>query len=129
MKVIETAIQKRFADVDAFGHVNNLHQMGYLDVGKIEYYTSVLGLDAMVADPTLMLVSVHTDFLGQIRFTDQVVVRSWVERVGTKSITMRQQLVCGGEVRTEGTTVMVCVDRASGQSVPVPGDWRGRVEL
>lgn len=127
MRTIETPIQKRFADIDVFRHVNNIHQQAYLDVGKTDYYTSVLGLEALGANPTLMIVSVRTDFAGQIRHTDPVVVRTWVEKIGTKSVTMRQQLVCGGEVRTENTTVMVCYDRQSGQTVDVPDEWRALI--
>ena len=136
-KVIETKIQKRFADIDMFRHVNNVHQQAYLDLGKTDYYHSVLELDALIHNPTLVIVSSKTDFTGQVRYEDDIVVRSWVERVGTKSITLRQQIVCGGsggeggpgEVRTENESVLVCFDLRTQQTLEIPAAWRDRINL
>ncbi len=135
MKVIETKIQKRFADIDMFRHVNNVHQQAYLDLGKTDYYRTVLELDALVQNPTLVIVSARTDFLGQVRYEDDITVRTWVERVGSKSITLRQQIVCGeggedgrGEVRTDSQSVLVCFDLPTQQTVEVPAAWRARIE-
>lgn len=32
--MIETQIQMRFADIDVLGHVNNVNQQHYFDLGK-----------------------------------------------------------------------------------------------
>jgi acyl-CoA thioester hydrolase len=141
MRIIETRLQKRFADIDMFRHVNNIHQQAYLDLGKTDYYHSVLSLDALIHNPTLVIVSVKSDFLSQVRYEDEIVVRSWVERVGGKSITLRQQIVSlggadaeqtdstgssdGGEtVCTESTSVLVCFDLSTQTAIPVPAAWR-----
>ena len=148
MKVVETKIQKRFADIDMFRHVNNIHQQQYLDLGKTDYYHSVLQLDALIHNPTLMIVSVKTDFATQVRYQDDVVVRTWVERVGTKSITLRQQIVTrpdtnpvmalpgametdGWESRvcTESESVLVCFDLHAQTALEVPAAWRERINL
>ena len=126
-KIIETKIQKRFADIDMFRHVNNVHQQAYLDLGKTDYYHSVLSLDALVHNPTLMIVSVKTDFAGQVRYEDDVTVRTWVERVGTKSITLRQQIMSGEAVCTESESILVCFDLRTQQTIEVPAAWRERI--
>lgn len=41
-RTIETAIQKRFCDIDPFQHVNNVAQQSYFDVGKVDYYERIL---------------------------------------------------------------------------------------
>ncbi len=117
-----------------FRHVNNVHQQAYLDLGKTDYYHSVLSLDALVHNPTLMIVSTKTDFAGQVRYEDDVVVRTWVERVGTKSITLRQQIVTfpaeGGTAETictESESVLVCFDLRTQQTIEVPAAWRERI--
>ncbi len=132
MKVIETKIQKRFADIDMFRHVNNIHQQAYLDLGKTDYYHNVLQLDALIHNPTLVIVSAKTDFLCQVRYEDEIVVRSWVERIGTKSITLRQQIVAltadGTEtVCTENESTLVCFDLKTQQTLPLPTPWRERI--
>jgi acyl-CoA thioester hydrolase len=152
MKVIETRIQKRFADIDMFRHVNNIHQQQYLDLGKTDYYRRVLELDALLHDPTLVIVSVKTDFVGQVRYEDEIMVRTWVERVGSKSITLRQQIVCMGAggvsssgetgagaktdagsesvpetVLTESESVLVAFDLSTQSTVEVSTLWRNRI--
>lgn len=36
--VIKTPIQMRFSDVDSFGHVSNVAQQIYFDLGKTELF-------------------------------------------------------------------------------------------
>ncbi len=137
MKIIETTIQKRFADIDMFRHVNNVHQQQYLDLGKTDYYRRVLALDALIHNPTLVIVSAKTDFAGQVRYEDDIVVRTWVERIGTKSVTLRQQIVRTGSggvkadaeaVCTDSESVLVCFDLASQQTLELPAEWRERID-
>ena len=41
-KIIKTPIQKRFSDVDSFCHVNNVSQQMYFDLGKQDFYQTVI---------------------------------------------------------------------------------------
>ena len=43
--MIETQIQMRFADIDVLGHVNNVNQQHYFDLGKCDFYKQVLVLE------------------------------------------------------------------------------------
>lgn len=134
-KVIETPIQKRFADIDVFRHVNNVHQQEYLDLGKEDYYHRVLGLEALTDSPTLVIVSVKNDFSEQIRYDNDIFVRTRVEGIGTKSVTLRQQIVLRGDadheekVCTESETVMVVFDRNTQQTLEFPDEWRAKITL
>ena len=120
-KVLETEIQKRFSDVDPFQHVNNVSQQMYFDVGKMEYYEQVLG------DLRIITVSTSTSYMGQIRLHDRVRVTTTCEKIGNKSLTLFQQLVVDGQVRSESRSVMVAFDFARQLSMPVPEAWRTRL--
>jgi acyl-CoA thioester hydrolase len=132
-KIFETKIQKRFADIDMFRHVNNIHQQAYLDLGKTDFYRDVLSLDSLMRNPTLVIVSIKTDFVSQVRYEDDITVRTWVERLGEKSITLRQQIVAGAACRervcTESESVLACFDIGAQTSVPIPPAWRERIGL
>ena len=95
-RTLETPIQKRFSDVDPFQHVNNISQQMYFDVGKMEFYEKVLGAEVLLADLRILTVSTSTSYLGQVRMHDPVRVTTTCERVGTKSLTLFQQLLAGG---------------------------------
>lgn len=130
--VITTRIQKRFADIDVFRHVNNINQQAYLDQGKTDYYEQVIGFNVFADRVALMIVSVKTDFAAQIRYEDETFVKTWVERIGTKSVTIRQQIVTrradGAETLcTEGETVLVAFDRKDQVAVEIPQEWWKRI--
>ena len=123
-KVLETEIQKRFSDVDPFQHVNNVSQQMYFDVGKMEYYEQVLGDEVLLGDLRIITVSTSTSYMGQIR---RVRVTTICEKIGNKSLTLFQQLVVDGRVRSESRSVMVAFDFARQLSMPVPEAWRTRL--
>lgn len=126
-KTLETSIQKRFSDVDPFQHVNNVSQQMYFDVGKMEYYEKILGDEVLLGDLRIITVSTSTSYMGQIRLHDKVRVTTTCERIGNKSLTLFQQLLVGGQVRSESRSVMVAFDFERQQSMPVPGTWRERL--
>ena len=126
-RTLTTSIQKRFSDIDPFQHVNNVAQQMYFDVGKVEYYEKVLGADALLGDLRIVTVSTSTFYLGQVRMTDPVRITTTCERIGTKSLTLFQQMLVGEEVRSESRSVMVVFDFPNQCSRPVPDEWRRRL--
>ena len=126
-RVLETPIQKRFSDIDPFQHVNNVSQQMYFDVGKTEYYEKILGSEVLSSDLRILTVSTATSYARQVRMHDPVRVTTTCERIGTKSLTLFQQLLVGEEVRSESRSVMVVFDFARQRSEPVPKEWRRRL--
>lgn len=126
-RTLTTPIQKRFSDIDPFQHVNNVSQQMYFDVGKMEYYEKILGADALLGDLRIVTVSTSTSYLGQVRMTDPVRITTTCERIGTKSLTLFQQMLVGEEVRSESRSVMVVFDFPNQCSRPVPDEWRRRL--
>ena len=126
-KILETAVQKRFSDIDPFQHVNNVSQQMYFDVGKLEYYQKVLGAEVLLGDLRIVTVSTTSSYMGQIRLNDEVRVTTTCEKIGNKSLTLRQQLLVGNQVRSESRSVMVAFDFAQQESIPVPDAWRARL--
>lgn len=120
-------IQKRFSDIDSFHHVNNVAQQMYFDIGKADYYRNILGEEVLLGGLRIITASTQTTYMGQIRLGDAIRVTTTCERIGNKSLTMFQQLLCGDEVRTESRSVMVAFDFEHQQSVPVPDLWRERM--
>ena len=126
-RTLVTPIQKRFSDIDPFQHVNNVSQQMYIDVGKMDYYDQVLGADALLGDLRIVTVSTSTSYMGQVRMTDPVRITTTCERIGTKSLTLFQQMLVGDEVRSESRSVMVVFDFPNQCSRPVPDEWRERL--
>ena len=123
-KQLITPVQKRFSDVDSFMHVNNIWQQSYFDMGKTQFYTQVLGITGVFDKLRIITASTHTDYLGQVRLTDDIVVVTDVARVGNKSMTLHQRIMSGDRCLTESSSVMVAFDFELQQTVPIPEEWR-----
>ena len=126
-KQLSTPIQKRFSDVDSFMHVNNIWQQSYFDMGKTDFYTTVLGTTGVFDKLRIITASTHTDYYGQVRLHDDIVVRTDVSRIGTKSKTLHQCIMLGDKVLTESSSVMVAFDFEEQRSVEMPEDWRAKL--
>lgn len=107
-----------------FGHVNNVAQQMYLDLGKTDLLAEVRRQTATPDNIAAVVVSVHTEFHRQIFPAERVEVVSHIESFGNKSFTLLQQIVCGEELCTTSRVVMVCFDMATRTSIEIPSEWR-----
>ena len=126
-EILITPVQKRFSDVDSFMHVNNIWQQSYFDMGKTEFYTKVLGITGVFDKLRIITASTHTDYFGQVRLTDDIVVTTDVSRLGNKSMTLHQCIMCGDKVLTESSSVMVAFDCETQETVQIPDEWREKL--
>jgi acyl-CoA thioester hydrolase len=107
-----TPVQMRFADTDALGHVNNGSFVVYAENGRLEFLRDV-GCDV----ERLILAHLSIDFRRQVAFGQAIVVDTWVEKVGTTSLTLRQDVRADGTVAAEVRSVVVCFDYGAQKAV------------
>ena len=120
-------MQKRFSDVDSFMHVNNIWQQSYFDMGKTDFYLKVLGIAGVFDRLRIITASTHTDYYGQVRLHDDIVVKTDVSRIGGKSMTLHQRIMLGDKCLTESSSVMVAFDFELQQTVEMPQEWRDKL--
>ena len=104
-RVHRVEVQMRFADTDALGHINNGSFVIYAETARLEFL-KVLGS----AVRSLILAHLSIDFRQQVRFGEPIEVETWVERVGTTSVTMRQAVLASGATAAEVRSVVVYFD-------------------
>ena len=109
----------RFNDCDPMGHVNNATFSTYLEQARI----GVLGgLDPFI------LARVEIDFRSELRFGEDVEVRSRCSRLGTKSFDLQHEVRAGdGRLVAEALSVLVGYDYARGESVMLSDEVRQRL--
>jgi len=114
-----TAIQMRFSDTDALGHLNNGSFAVYAEVARIEFL-GLLG-DTRRA---MILARLEVDFRRQIRYGEPVEVETWVERVGTTSVMLRHVLWAAGALAADVRAVVVHFDYDAQRPKPWTADQR-----
>jgi acyl-CoA thioester hydrolase len=121
----EHLIQLRWSDPDAYGHVNHARALSLLEDARL-----AMGLDApgLVPgrQPDMILARLEVDYLRQLHYRvgERLCVRSWVTRVGTKSFTMRQELLQDREVAIRLDAVIVVFDITADSSRPLTDEER-----
>jgi len=114
----EHPVQLRWSDPDSLGHVNHGRALSLLEDARL----------AMVDRPGggMILARLEVDYLRQLyyRVGERPCVTSWVTRIGTKSLTVRQELVQDGEVAIRADVVLVVFDFATDSSRALTDDER-----
>jgi acyl-CoA thioester hydrolase len=108
------AIEIRWRDLDVYGHVNNAVYLTYLEEGRDEWLGTTLGDAAEIWNWVLARVAV--DYRRELALEDdQVTATCRLERIGTKSVTTREQILkADGSVAAEAEAVLVARDRDTG---------------
>jgi acyl-CoA thioester hydrolase len=109
-EVHEHGVQLRWSDPDSLGHVNHARALSLLEDARLAM--AERGFDAR---PDVILARLEVDYLRQLHYRagERLTVRSWIPRLGTKSFTVRQELVQDGEVAIRADVVMVAFDYAA----------------
>ena len=124
--MITTPIQIRFSDIDIIGHVNNALLQQYFDIGKSSYFIDVLSLPLMWKKRGFVAATTSTTYLKEVFVDDKISVVTSVEKIGTKSLTISQEIKCevSGDVKVRSSSVLVAFDIVNHLSIPVPDSWR-----
>jgi acyl-CoA thioester hydrolase len=117
--VHEKQIEIRWRDVDAYRHVNNAVYATYLEECRDEL---VDGLLEGIGDAwDYVLARVAIDFRRELTLDHGgIVVRCAVERIGTSSVTLREEIhTREGTLAAQAEAVLVARDRETGSSRPL----------
>lgn len=116
------SVDVRYQDYDVLGHVNNAVYLTYLEDARSAFFSERVGLSIGQID--MVIAHVEVDFLAPVEDADEVDVGIAVTAVGDTSFTMTYEIRDGDTVVLEGESVQVTVDPETGESRPVPDEWR-----
>jgi len=123
-------IQLRFSDTDMLGHVSNTVYQQLYDCGKVNYFDIVLGNHDW-ENTALVLASLNSNFIIPIYLADSISVQTRTSEIGTKSITLEQQLIDNetGEIKSNCRAILVCFSQKLKTSVEIPQEWKDKIQL
>ncbi|MEN9553992.1 MAG: Long-chain acyl-CoA thioesterase FadM [Planctomycetota bacterium] len=126
-----TALPVQWGDQDAFGHVNNVVYIRWLESARVDLLKVCPSTVSMSGTgPGPILASVQCDFRRQLRFPDWVFVGSRITRIGRSSADIGHAIVSGaqGEIVAEGKSVIVVFDYTLQRVCRIPDDLRNSFE-
>ncbi|MEC8202631.1 MAG: thioesterase family protein [Pseudomonadota bacterium] len=113
----------RVSETDGAGHINNTVIPIWFEGGRTEIFR-VLTPDLDFKNWRVALVNMNVDYLAQTYFQDPAVVRTWVDKVGTKSFTLYEELWQGARLCAKGTATYVYFNYDDQEAKPVPENVR-----
>ena len=124
--MLVTAITPRVSETDGARHINNTVIPIWLESGRREIFR-ILSPALDFEDWHVVLVNTNVDYLAQIFWQHDVEVRTWVERIGTKSFTLHEEIW-----QLEKQCVSACVtyvhfDYKAQRSKPIPSSIKRRL--
>jgi acyl-CoA thioester hydrolase len=121
-------VHVRFSDVDVYGHVNNVKYFEYFQEARLLYLTSRLWgeVPADVPRASIVVAQTDVDYRLPILFrAEPYDCWSRIERVGTRSLTLRSEIRDGEALLAGARVTIVFVDPQTGRSTEPPVAYRG----
>ena len=134
---VKMAVQIRWRDLDALGHINNAVYLSYFELARLAYIRTLLGVDAAIDRRTLLpvefqfiLAEVTCHYRSPATLGDQLAATIWVGQVGRTSFVFEYRIhdEVTGRLVAEGCSTQVWYDYAANESRTVPPGIIARME-
>ena len=124
------AMTTRWADNDAYGHVNNTVFYEWFDSAVNAWMVEQDMLDIAKGDPIALVVETRCSYAAPLEFPQLVEVGLAVAELGRSSIRYRIGIFAAGTytAAAEGELVHVVVDRSTRRPVEIPTEWRAKLD-
>lgn len=123
-------IDTRWADNDAYGHVNNTVHYQWFDSAVNAWLVERGLLDIVHGDPIALVVETQCRYFAPLAFPERVELGLRVAELGRSSVRYQLGIFSRGAstAAADGEFVHVAVDRATRRPVPWPDSWRRELE-
>lgn len=115
------SVHVRWADLDAFGHINNAVYLTYVQEARADmtwYSRQARGLTPLFKD--MVVARAELDFVEAIYVGGvELDVAIWVERIGNASFVLLYEMSRNGVLHARAKTVQVAVSMETFKSRPI----------
>ena len=130
------AVDVRFADTDAMGHVNNAVYLTYCEMARIRYWSDVTGERVAAGHEgaeSLILAEARITYRAPVFHTETVTVETRATRIGRSSFVLEHRLTSrspGGSPRLVALSesVMVRYDYTTDRPAPLSDAFIAAIE-
>ena len=123
-------IQIRFADMDAFRHVNNANYLTFCEIARTEYWKKKIKWDWNKMG--VIIARVEIDYLKPLTLKDKLIVYVRTSKVGNKSFELEyiltSKLKAQQIVYATASTVCVCIDYKNNTTALIPEKYKQIME-
>ena len=125
--MIFTNIVPRVSETDGVGHINNVFVPIWFEAGRREIFR-IFSPNLDFLDWKLALVKVTVEYVDQLYLAENVEVRTGIEKIGTSSFTIREEIHQTNRLCARGQAIYVNYNFTKKRSEAIPNKIRNRLE-
>ncbi|PLT33807.1 thioesterase family protein [Bacillus sp. V5-8f] len=118
-----TKIQPRVSETDGAGHINNTTVPIWFEAGREEIF-KMFTPSGSFKDWKLVLVNMNVDFTHEIFYGREAVVKTWIDRLGNSSFTIKEEIYQEDVLCAKGSSAYVNYNFDKKQPERIPDDLR-----
>lgn len=124
----EIEIRVRFGETDALGHINNASYFIYTEEARVRFFEAI-GYSMETGHWQFIMASTKCDFIQQGYFNQELIIKTYVSRIGTKSFQLEHKIICKKthQLIATGEATVVYFDFEKQQSEVLPPLLRERL--
>lgn|SRR6185312_1025721 len=126
MSSLDFTIALRWSDQDANGHLNHARIVTLMEEARVRWTRTGEGFSSLLAG--VVVASLKVDYLAQAEYVPEMTISLGVERIGTKSFTLRHTGIQNGTTVFVGSTVIVPLGEGRSASRALNDDERRALE-
>ncbi len=125
--MIFTKIVPRVSETDGVGHINNVFVPIWFEAGRREIFR-IFSPKLDFINWKLALVKVTVEYVDQLYLAEDVDVKTGIEKVGTSSFTIKEQIHQTNRICAKGQAIYVNYNFRDKKSEPISNEIRNRLE-
>ncbi|WP_368505296.1 acyl-CoA thioesterase [Alkalihalophilus sp. As8PL] len=117
----QTTIVPRVSETDGAGHINNTTVPVWLEAGRHELF-KLFTPNLSFENWKMIIVKTTLEYVSQIYYGRDVEVKTWVKRIGNKSLELYEEIHQDGKVCAKNEAVYVNFNLETQQSEEIPDE-------
>ena len=126
--MIFTKIVPRVSETDGVGHINNVFVPIWFEAGRREIFR-IFSPKLDFTNWKLALVKVTVEYVDQLYLAEDVDVRTGIEKIGTSSFTIKEEIHQTNRVCAKGQAIYVNYNFREKKSEPISNEIRNRLDI
>ena len=120
-------IQPRFLETDALGHINNNTYGVWFEAARDQFFR-IFVPDLDIKKWNLVIAHSSFDFLKEVFFGREVVVKTGISKIGNSSVNLIHSVYQNGKLCTTGKGIMIHYNLETKKSMAIPNSIRYELE-
>lgn len=120
-------IEPRVSETDGVGHINNTTLPVWLEAARNPIF-KLFTPDDSFENWRMIILHTSIDYKSQIYFGTEVIVYTWVKRIGKSSLELYEEIHQDGRLCAKGTAIYVNFNQKEKKAEPIPSRIREQLE-